>query len=165
MKHVFAFLIFLVSIQSMNAQVATDSALYQIMKKQSSQLYERGFNQCDMAYLESVSHKDLKAYYDQGEAQNRAKFFEDVQKYHCTDAAKKPIRKVDSDSLEVFPLYDNGVLYGAVQSGSLTIYLHESGQSDIQTGTAKFTHVWLLEDGKWLLKEVMAFGYQEIKQP
>ena len=163
MKYFFASLFLLVSIQFVGAQVATDSALFLTMEKQDSLLFERGFNQCDMTYLESISHKDLKAYYEEGEAQSREKFFEDVRKYHCEDA-KKSIRKVDPKSLEVFSLYDNGVLYGAVQSGSISLYQQEPGKPDVLTGTSKFTHVWLLENGKWLLKEVMSFSYQEVKK-
>lgn len=149
---------------SLNAQVGKDSPLYATMKAQSSELYERGFNQCDMAYLESVAHQSLSAYYEQGEAQDRAKFFSDVQTLNCSDPNKKIIRKVDPDSIEVFALDKPGVV-GAVQSGRIDFYLSEPGKPEVRTSTGKFTHVWILENGKWQLREIMSFANQEIKQP
>ncbi|RZJ31057.1 MAG: nuclear transport factor 2 family protein [Flavobacterium sp.] len=155
---IFFFLLMPVLLQ---AQEKPDSPLALVIKEQDSLLFERGFNQCDTKYLESVTHPELSAYYEKGEAQSRAKYFEDVQKYHCGDATKKQIRKIVPNSLETFSLYDKGVLNGAVQSGSIDLYLQEPGKPDVKTGTSKFTNLWLLVNGKWLLKEAMSFGHQE----
>ena len=146
---------------SLPAQELPNAPLFQIMKQQSRLLYERGFNGCDMKYLESVCHKDLKSFYEKEEAQDRVKFFEDVQKFHCTSGAVKTVRIVDPGSLEVIPLKQKDSLYGAVQSGIINFYRREPGKPDVLTGTGGFTHVWLLEKDKWLLKEIMSFGYRK----
>lgn len=162
MKTVVLSFLFLFVLNS-NAQVSKDSPLMKEMKIQSGQLYERAFNQCDMTYLEDIAHKNLQAYYNRGEAQSRAKFFEDVIKFNCVDPTKKVIRKVQPNSLEVFSLEDKGKIYGAVQSGNLEFFSHEQGKPEVLTGTAKFTQVWLLENGKWLLKEIISFDQQVVK--
>ena len=162
MKPFFILLMMLMSVL-LNAQEQRNLPLFLAMKKQDSLLFERGYNQCNMKYLESITHKQFNAYYERGDAQSREKFFADVLKYHCEDATKKQVRKVNSGSLEVFALYEKEVLYGAVQSGSIELYLQKAGAPDIKTGTAQFTHIWLLEKGKWLLKEAMSFGHVEVK--
>ena len=143
------------------AQVKKDSNLFTELKKQDSIFFERGFNQCDMNYLGSHIADDLKFYHDQSGFQDRDAFFENTQKYICSGSVKKPIRKVDTNSLEVFPLYNNGELYGAIQKGVHHFYLRETGKDDIWTSTAKFTHVWVLENKIWKLSEVLSYDHHD----
>jgi hypothetical protein len=35
-----------------------------------------------------------------------------------------------------------------------------TGKDLYQTGSAKFTHVWILEDGNWKLKTVLSYYHQ-----
>jgi hypothetical protein len=86
------------------AQLAKDSELFITIKKMDSLLFERGFNNCDTAALQAIIHKDLVFYHDQGGIQNRQQFIDAVVKNICSGSAQKPIRKVDEQSLEVFPL-------------------------------------------------------------
>ncbi len=44
---------------------------------------------------------------------------------------KKPIRKVDAESLDVFPLYSDGKLYGAIQTGIHHFYIREKDKKDL----------------------------------
>jgi hypothetical protein len=78
----------------------------------------------------------------------------------CSDFNKKPIRKVIEESLEVYPMYNEGVIYGAVQTGIHDFYIRESNKADIKTSTAKFIHLYLLVNGNWLLKEVISFDHK-----
>src|SRR5687767_5591279 len=107
------------------AQIAKDSDLFVIMKKMDSILFDRGFNQCDTAALQAIIHKDLVFYHDQGGIQNRQQFFEAIAKNICSNAGQKPVRKLDEQSLEVFPLYANNQLYGAIQNGTHHFYRQE----------------------------------------
>ena len=163
MKHLVIAIIFTTSISFLNGQVSKDSELFLTLKKQDSIFFERGFNQCDIKYLESTIHEDLMFYHDKSGIQNRSKFFENTKKYICSDITKKPIRKVEEQSLEVFALYNNDVLYGAIQSGMHNFYIREANKEDVLTGKAKFIHLYLLENGKWLLKEVLSFDHQSPK--
>ena len=152
---------FALAILNANSQVDKNSDLFIELKKQDSIFFERGFNHCDLDYLEGRIAEDLKFYHDQSGFQDKNSFFENTQKYICSDSEKKPIRKVDTNSLEVFPLYNNGKLYGAIQKGIHHFYLREMGKDDVWTSTAKFTHIWILDNEIWKLSEVLSYDHQD----
>ncbi|WP_281635298.1 nuclear transport factor 2 family protein [Flavobacterium marginilacus] len=154
------FILLLVSINFAFGQVSKDSELFLALQKHDSIFFERGFNRCDIDYLVKMTHKDLVFYHDRGGIQDKNKFLENTKKNLCSDSNKKPIRKVRKESLEVFPLYNNGVLYGVVQTGIHDFFIREPNKEDIYTGTAKFTHVYLLENKEWILKEVLSFDHK-----
>jgi hypothetical protein len=153
-----AFLIF--SLAS-RAQVKKDTELFRQFVALDSTFFERGFNQCDMAYLEASVAKDLRFFHDKSGFQDRKIFLENTRKYICPTTGPKPIRKVDPESLELYPLYNNGVLYGAIQHGVHLFYLREKGKEDVWTNIAKFTSVWILENGTWKLSEVLSYHHQD----
>ncbi|BFG70898.1 hypothetical protein KACHI17_17790 [Sediminibacterium sp. KACHI17] len=155
------FLLLLITASTVVGQTDKKSSLFLELKQQDSLFFERSFNQCDIAYLESRMTRDLKFYHDQSGFQDRTKFFENIKQYICAPTNKKPIRKVEANSLEVFPLYNNGKLYGAIQMGVHHFYIREQGKDDVHTSTAKFTHVWLMEDGIWKLSEVLSYDHRE----
>ncbi|MTH17327.1 nuclear transport factor 2 family protein [Flavobacterium sp. LC2016-01] len=142
------------------AQVPKDSELFLTLKKHDSIFFEKSFNQCDIAFLEKAIHPDLVFYHDQGGIQNKKTFLENVKKNICAKGSQKPIRKVKAESLEVYPLYDNGKLYGVVQTGIHDFYLREANKPDVFTSEAKFTHVYLLINKEWILKEVLSFDHK-----
>ena len=146
----------------LQAQIKNNSELFLELKTQDSIFFERGFNQCDMDYLEKHITQDLGFYHDQSGFQDRAAFFENTKKYICSNSIQKPIRIVDANSLEVFPLYNNGILYGAIQNGTHRFYLREKGKQDLFTSTAKFTSVWELENNIWKMSEVLSYDHQDI---
>lgn len=154
-------LLLVLTVNTVSAQTDKTSPLFLELKQQDSLFFERSFNQCDIAYLESRMARDLKFYHDQSGFQDRTKFFENIKQYICAPSTKKPIRKVDANSLEVFPLYNNGKLYGAIQMGVHHFYSREQGKTDIHTSTAKFTHVWVMEEGIWKLSEVLSYDHHE----
>jgi len=153
-------LLFFMFVNFTFGQVAKNSELFLALQKHDSIFFERGFNQCDIDYLTKMTHKDLVFYHDRSGVQDKQKFLENTKKYLCSDSNHKPIRKVRKESLEVYPLYDNGVLYGVVQTGIHDFYIRESNKEDKYTGTAKFTHVYLLENKEWILKEVLSFDHK-----
>lgn len=161
---IFLITIFLsVSLLSSYGQVDRSSELFRSLKQQDSIFFERTFNQCDLEYLEKHISEDLEFYHDLGGLQDKAAFLENTRKNLCSDSAEKPIRKVDENSLQVFPLYDNRKLYAAIQKGVHHFYLRKGGEEEVQTGTAKFTHVWKVNDGSWNLAEVLSYDHSEPK--
>jgi hypothetical protein len=144
-----------------NAQVKKDSELFRQFAVLDSTFFERGFNQCDMTYLEEHVARDLRFYHDKSGFQDRSIFLENTRKYICPTTGPKPIRKVDPNSLELFLLYNNGKLYGAIQSGIHHFYLREKGKEDLHTNIAKFTSVWTLDNGTWKLTEVLSYDHQD----
>jgi hypothetical protein len=153
-------LIFMLIAGNAAAQMPRDSELFLTMQRHDSTFFERAFNSCDTNFLKQAIHADLVFYHDRGGIQNKTQFLTNAIKNLCSDWNNKPIRKVRKESLEVYPLYNEGKLYGVVQSGVHDFYIRKPGTSDTLTGTAKFTHVYLLEKDKWILKEVLSFDHK-----
>lgn len=153
-------LVFLLLSHSICAQVRTDSELFLQLKNADSLLFELGFNQCDTAVLQQLMHKDLEFLHDQGGIQDRDAFFKAHRENICGNPDNKPIRKRVEGSLMVYPMFDNGKLYGAIQMGTHEFYLAEPGKPLKPTGKAKFIHTWLLVDGQWQLYRVISYDHQ-----
>lgn len=145
---------------SLNAQELSAQDLFETLRKQDSIFFENAFNLCDLKYLENAIHPEIIFYHDQAGIQNRSEFLLAVRNNICADRTRKPVRKVDRGSLQVFPLYKGGQLYGAIQTGVHDFYIREQGKQDLHTSTARFTHVWMLDSGKWLLKEVLSYDHK-----
>jgi hypothetical protein len=78
--------------------------------------------------MEKSVGDNLKFYHDKGGFQDKKLFLERTQQNICGNPNQKPIRKVIENSLEVFPLYNNGELYGAIQSGEHRFFIREKGK-------------------------------------
>lgn len=146
---------------NIHAQIDKKSELFLELKRQDSIFFERGFNNCDMAYLEKSMDDNLKFYHDKGGFQNKKLFLERTKENICSNPLKKPIRKVVPESLEVFPLYDDGNLYGAIQTGEHQFYIREPDKKDVLGGRAKFTTVWTKKDGNWVISDVLSYDHGE----
>lgn len=140
--------------------IASDVDLNQQLERMDSLLFEQSFNQCDMAVLERITHTDFEFYHDQGGEQDRDAFFEAMKTNICATPDAKPIRKLAPGTLKVFPMYNNGELYAALQSGQHDFYIRTPGQPMTKTGTARFLSLWALENQQWLLKRVLSYDHQ-----
>lgn len=154
-------LVLLLFITNMRAQVSKDSPLFLELKKQDSLFFDRGFNNCDIAYLEKTVDNNLKFYHDKGGFQDKKLFLQRTNENICSNPNQKPIRKVIESSLEVFPLYNDGVLYGAVQTGEHQFDIREKNRKDLLGGQAKFTSVWTKNDGNWIMSDVLSYDHGE----
>jgi len=158
-------LIFFSLVNSIKILAQEKNILFQELKHQDSVFFERGFNRCDLDYLKNQVAGDLRFYHDQGGFQDKTKFLENIANNICGSPAQKPIRKVAPESLEVFPLYASGKIYGAIQTGVHHFYIREKEKKDRWTSTAKFTHLWILENGSWQLTEVLSYDHQSTSPP
>ena len=112
-----AFALFLCGSQTAYAQVAENEKLFKDVMELDSHLFDEAFNQCKLNVLDKYISPDLEFFHDKGGTQNRAQFFEAIKKNICSNPDGKPIRTLVPGSSQVFPLENNGVLYGAVQMG------------------------------------------------
>jgi len=142
-----------------NAQIDKNSPLFLELKKQDSLFFERGFNNCDLAYLKKSVDENLKFYHDNGGFQDKKLFLERTKQNICSNPNQKPIRKVIESSLEVFPLYNNGELYGAIQSGEHQFFIREKNKQDALGGQAKFTTVWTKKEGNWIMSDILSYDH------
>lgn len=142
-----------------NAQIDSSSVSFRELAKADSLLFEEGFNSCNLAALEDLIHSDFEFYHDVAGLQSRAGFFRSVKENICSTPEHKPTRKLIPGSLEVFLLKDYGEIYGAIQKGEHQFYIKEPDKELYLTGTARFTHVWILENDNWKLKRVLSYNH------
>jgi hypothetical protein len=140
-----------------NGQVDRTSELYKILKSKDSVLFERTFNKCELAKLEPILTKDFEFYHDLVGIQNRKEFMNAMKNNICAHPGNIK-RQLVKKSLTVFPLKNNGILYGAIQKGKHTFL--EKDRTKMKTvGIADFTHVWILENKRWKLKRVLSYNH------
>ncbi|MEM9834111.1 MAG: hypothetical protein AAF944_25995 [Bacteroidota bacterium] len=139
------------SLSTTKAQSSQNSALFNTLKAKDSLLFNVGFNQCDLAQVESLIAKDFEFYHDkEGVTSSTESFITSLRENLCGSAKNHALRVLVDESLTVFPLYNQGDLYGALQTGN-----HSFGGT-----TAKFTHLWLLENEAWVLARILSYDHQ-----
>ncbi len=147
-------------IQVATANTEGHEELYSQFVELDSLIFEESFNKCNTEVLPPLLTADFEFYHDIGGVQNKDEFLKAVKENICSNPDKKPMRKLVADSMEIFSLKNNGFLYGVIQRGVHEFYIKETGKKTVKKGIAKFTHLWLLHDGKWQLKRVLSFDHQ-----
>lgn len=144
-----------------SAQIDHRTMLFQTLKTNDSLLFNLGFNTCDLAQFDTLLAVDFEFYHDEaGITASKADFIREVEENICS-AEFRPERRLVSGSLEVHELRSKGVLYGAIQNGRHEFYVPEQGGNRRLTSVARFTHVWLIEDGVWKLSRVYSYDHQK----
>ena len=59
----------------------------------------------------------------------------------------------------------NSVIYGAIQTGTHYFYTIEKNKREYLTSVAKFSNLWLLENGNWKLSKVYSFDHKDFDAP
>lgn len=120
--------------------------------------FEDGFNKCNILVYNCIISDDIEFYHDKGGITNgKASFIASVKNNIC-NAKNRIRRELAKGSRKVFPLESNNELYGAVQTGVHSFFVQEN-QARKKVGTAKFTHLWLLQNGVWQLKGVLSYDH------
>ena len=159
MKYLFLFSFFLTA-GCVYAQT-NSSTLFNNLKVCDSLLFQVGFNNCDLAQFENLLDEDFEFYHDEaGATLSKEKFIADFKKNVC-GLSYKAKRVLDPGSLQAYPLYRNGTLYGAVQTGTHSFWGIEKNKPEYLTSVARFTHVWLLKNGHWKLKRAISYDHNE----
>ena len=123
------------------------------------QIFEEGFNKCDLEALEIGISPGLEFYHDHGGFQDRAAFMQAFNKNICGDGAVKPIRRLVADTHQVFPLFNQGELYGAIQQGDHNFYARSEDGTETITGSAAFSTLWMLQDSAWKMHRVYSYDH------
>lgn len=142
------------------SQEVSEAELFKIMRAKDSLMFNIGFNTCDISQFEKLVSENFEFYHDKGGITNgKANFVASIRDGLCKNNYKA-IRKLDPGSMEVYPLYSQGKLYGAIQSGRHTFYEVGANKSEKQTSKARFTHLWLLENGEWKFTRGLSYDHK-----
>ncbi|MNJ85485.1 hypothetical protein D3C87_29600 [compost metagenome] len=160
MKYILGFYLILTSFFA-SAQVDTNSDLYKTILSQDSLLFQVGFNTCNIARFDALLSEKFEFFHDIGGISDKTKFLSDLKTGLCkSPGTYQSRRELISGSTKVFPLYENGKLYGAIQYGEHRFYESMNGKERFAS-TAKFTHVWILENGTWKLNKGLSYDHRE----
>jgi len=143
----------LLSAVSAAGQVERSSELFITLKAKDARLFGEGFNKCDIDVFREIVSYNIEFFHDvNGVQDSKEQFIKGIEIGLCREGTPPVKRTLDEDSLEVFPMYSDGKLYGAIQMG-----VHYFGDA----GEARFTHLWLLENGEWKLARVLSYDHRE----
>lgn len=146
--------------QTAQAQVDEGWRLYRELTVMDSLVFSEGFNRCNLEALTDVVSPDLEFYHDQAGYQDKRAFMQAMRENICSSPERKPVRKAVEGSIDVFPLYDDGELYGAIQTGDHEFYIDEPGKELYITSIARFTSLWMLQDSSWQLVHAYSFDHR-----
>lgn len=153
------FLLFL-SVRAAHGQVPQTSDLYRDILRADQTLLDRGFNQCDQKALDEIIDGNFSFFHDQnGTKTSKAAFLKDFNQSICSNPNRKPIRKLVAGSMLVFPLHNEGKLYGAIQMAVHDFYIREPGKDLVKTNIGRVANVWILAEGKWRLKTSLSYDH------
>ncbi|KQO30064.1 serine hydrolase [Flavobacterium sp. Leaf82] len=145
------------------SQEEKNSKLYKTIMSKDSLLFKVGFNTCDVSQFENLLSDNFEFYHDKDSIQDRALFLKNIRKGLCSSTKTYQARRdLVEGSTEIYPLSKNGILYGALQVGIHQFFEPVPGQKDKFGSTARFTHVWTLENGTWKLRRSFSYDHQNV---
>ena len=144
------------------AQVDKSSELFKTLKAKDSILFKIGFNKCEVDRSAELMFDDLEFYHDKGGITNsKEEFVHTMNSGICRpNNPEKVYRHLVEESLDVFPMYNNDELYGALQNGIHYFSTDENTTYEQSNNYALFSHLWLIdEDGNWKIKRVISYNH------
>lgn len=144
--------------QVFSAQVKTTDELYKTAKKLDSLIFDIGFNKCDLSHYDSIVSNDLEFYHDKGGITDGKEAFMTSIKNNICGNPNKIKRELVPNSMKVYPLHKNNILYAFIQEGEQEFFeLYEEKWN--KGSRAKFTVLWILEDNQWKMKRVLSYDH------
>jgi len=142
-------------------QVQEKSELYKTIISKDSLLFNVGFNTCDISQFENLLSSNLEFLHDKDGVSTKNKFLYNLRNGLCGSSDKyQSRRELIISSVEIYPLYKNDTIYGAIQNGTHRFYETIAGKKEKFASSAKFSNVWLLENGQWKLTKSLSFNHQ-----
>ncbi|MEP6803929.1 MAG: serine hydrolase [Flavobacterium sp.] len=144
------------------SQEEKNSSLYKTIMSRDSLLFNVGFNTCDVSQFENLLSNNFEFYHDKDSIQDKALFLKNIRKGLCSSTKTYQARRdLVEGSTEIYPLSKKGVLYGALQIGIHQFFEPTPEGKDKFGSTARFTHVWILENGVWKLRRSFSYDHQD----
>ena len=142
-------------------QVQEKSELYKIIISKDNLLFNVGFNTCDISQFENLLSNNLEFLHDKDGVSDKKEFLYNLKNGLCSSPDKyQSRRELIKNSTGIYPLYKNDTIYGAIQNGAHRFYETIAGKEENFSSSAKFSNVWLLENGQWKLTKSLSFDHQ-----
>jgi hypothetical protein len=144
--------------QMVYAQVKPTDELYKTAKKLDSLIFDIGFNKCDLSHYDSIVSDDLEFYHDKGGITSGKEAFTASIKNNICGNSNKVRRELVPNSMKVYPLYNNHVLYAFIEEGEHDFAELDKGKWK-KGSRAKFTILWILDGKDWKMKRVLSYDH------
>ncbi|WP_137905241.1 serine hydrolase [Chryseobacterium sp. 2VB] len=157
-KFILPFFMLLMNITQ--AQTEKTDPLYKTIMSKDSLFFSVGYNTCNIKLMENLLSEKFEFYHDKGGFEDREKFIIDFKNGLCKSPETYQIKRVlINKSTEIYPMYKDGKIYAAIQNGDHLFYEKIVNHAEKLVGEAKFTHLWILENGEWKLKNSLSFNH------
>jgi len=142
---------------SQESEMGTPESLEEKIAALDAQFW-KAYNSCAVDNFKQFLTDDLEFYHDKGGLTKTSdKLISIVKTGLCKDPNVKLRREAVKGSVNVYPLQN----YGAIITGEHLFYLTENGEKERLVESAKFTHVWQNENGKWRMSRVLSYDHQK----
>ncbi len=153
-------LFFILLMTIVHAQAEKTDPLYKTIISKDSLFFSTGYNTCNIGKMESMLSDGFEFYHDKGGFEDKKKFIIDFKNGLCRSPDTYQLKRVLVDkSTEIYPMYKEGKIYAAIQNGDHLFYEKIGDQAEKLVGEAKFTHLWILENAEWKLKNSLSFDH------
>ena len=120
------------------------------------------YNRCDTVAFKNYFTDDVEFYHDKGGTTTTSSSVVDLMnKNLCGNNNFRLRREAVPGTIKIYPMEDNGKIYGAVISGEHLFYITANGKPEYLDGQALFTHLWLLKDGAWKMSRVLSYNHHD----
>lgn len=144
--------------QGLFAQTAEQKLTTTILYKDS--LFWTAYNSCDTHGFRQFFTDDVEFYHDKGGITNGLKDLVGSFKNNlCSNENFRLRREGIAGTMNVFPLQNSDTIYGAILSGEHLFYVTEKDKKERLSGKARFTHLWLLNNGVWKMSRVLSYDH------
>lgn len=145
-------------------QIDKNAELYQTILSRDSLLFTVGFNTCDVSQFERLLSDKFEFYHDRDSISDKSQFIHNLKNGLCGNPGNYQARRaIITESTKIFALLNHGNTYGAIQEGIHQFFEKQTGQSERFGSSARFTHLWLIENGEWKLAR--SYSYEHVNKP
>jgi hypothetical protein len=137
-----------------------EPSLQEQIERADRTLFRTIFDDCNPDELAGLVTDDFEFFHDKwGQiARSKDEFVKSIRglcERQRTGVDFKARRVLTPGTMTVFPMKG----YGALETGRHDFFKREEGKPDIPTEHARFTHLWKLENGRWLLARVLSYDH------
>ncbi|MEO0470723.1 MAG: hypothetical protein AAF206_13940 [Bacteroidota bacterium] len=164
MKKYYIVLILIVLMGScqLYGQLSKDSEVYQEILLQDSIMFHASFITCDIEQLRQMTTEDIEFYHDQSGMNRSQEAFLNATREGLCKLSYKAWREMIPGTLQMWPLYENGKIYGVLQNGQHQFYAkYPDKEEAFVSSVADYSTLWLKKGEKWLVARVISFNHHD----
>ncbi len=146
------------SLAGSRAHAADDDVASRILGLDAE--FWQAYNTCDVPAFARFFTEKVEFYHDKGGPTfGRDTLLASVKTGLCGNPHSRIRREAVDGSVKLFLLRNQGAVYGAVLTGEHYFYVRQDDKPEFRDGLAKFTHLWLMEDGAWRMARALSYDH------